>query len=71
MEVDGTRRRNPQCYNCQKFGHIAKFCPEPRKFRSIRATEIAEIVRAVLAGDFTKEEEKSVEVVADFPSNQQ
>ena len=70
MDVDGNRR-NPRCYNCNKFGHIAKFCPEPRRFRSVRAAEIAEVVRAVLAEGGANADEKQVEPVADFPNNQQ
>lgn len=23
-------RRDPKCYNCNKYGHMAKDCPEPR-----------------------------------------
>jgi hypothetical protein len=71
MDVDGNRGRNLRCYNCGKFGHISKFCTEPKKFRSIRAAEIAEVVRAVLTEEAAKQEEKSAEVVADFPNNQQ
>lgn len=71
MDVDGNRRSNPRCYNCRKFGHIAKFCPDPPKFRSIRATEIAEVVRAVLAEEPAMVGEKPVEPMADFPNDQQ
>ena len=26
MDVDGTRGKNPRCYNCNRFGHIARDC---------------------------------------------
>jgi Retrotransposon gag protein/Zinc knuckle len=70
MDVDGGRR-NVRCYNCGKFGHIAKFCAEPRKYRSVRAAEIAEVVRSVLAEKSVKEEEVVAEGKADFLGNQQ
>ena len=49
MDVDG-HRRTVRCYNCNKFGHISRNCPEPKRSRSfIRANELADTIRAVLA----------------------
>lgn len=71
MDVDGNRGRNICCYNCNKFGHIAKFCPEPKNFHSICTAKLAEVVRAIMAEQATVKEEKPAEAVADFPNNQQ
>ena len=69
MDVDGSRRG--RCFNCNRFGHMARDCTQPRRFRSIRAAEIAEIVRAVLAEEPVKKEDEPVAPVTDFQTNQQ
>jgi hypothetical protein len=66
MDVDGHRRKGDfrKCYNCDKPGHIARNCTEPRKARSIRGMnvdELAEAVKNLLQG------EKGGE---DFPESQ-
>lgn len=70
MDVDG-HRKSIRCYNCNKFGHIARNCKEPKQFRSIRATEIAEVVRAVMAETGNSKEEEPTESKSDFPQSQQ
>ena len=70
MDVDG-HRKAVCCYNCNKFGHISRNCPEPRRFRSIRASEIAEAVHAVLAETQTPAVEEVVEKTGDFTNSQQ
>jgi len=71
MDVDSGRGRSLRCYNCNKFGHIARLCKEPRQFRSIRATEIAEVVRAVISETAQPKEEVVTESMSDFPPSQQ
>jgi hypothetical protein len=56
MDVDGHMRRGDfrKCYNCNKPGHIARNCPEPRQARSIRGLtidELAETVKGLLQGE--------------------
>jgi hypothetical protein len=69
MDVDG-HRKSLRCYNCNKFGHISRNCPEPKRHRSIRVTDIAEAVRAVLNETATIKEEKPEEK-EDFQAGQQ
>jgi hypothetical protein len=72
MDVDGGRRRSLRCYNCNKFGHISRNCPEPPKpYRSVRAAEIAEVVRAVIKEEQIKEEVPATEVKEGFQDSQQ
>jgi hypothetical protein len=73
MDVDGHRGRNMRCFNCNKFGHMARNCPEPRRHRSIRTADIAEVVRAVLAEDKGADQEKETVagVPQDFQASQQ
>jgi hypothetical protein len=66
MDVDGHMRKGDfrKCYNCNKPGHIARNCSEPRRARSIRGLtidELAETVKGLL-----QEEKKS----EDFPEGQ-
>lgn len=70
MDVDG-HRKSTRCYNCNKFGHIARNCPEPKRFRSIRTAEIAEAVRAILAETQTPRVEEVAEQPKDFLQSQQ
>lgn len=70
MDVDG-HRKTVRCYNCNKFGHIARNCPEPKQFRSIRASDLAEAVRAVLAETQTSKVEEVAEKPQDFTNSQQ
>jgi hypothetical protein len=69
MDVDGHHRNSIRCYNCNKFGHIARNCPEPKRHRSIRTAEITEVVRAILAEK--KEEKEEVKELSGFPTSQQ
>lgn len=78
MEVDGGRRsvrKTVRCYNCNEFGHIARDCTKPkREYRSVRATEIAEVVRAVLKETHAPAEAEKAEEPAkgtDFQDAQQ
>jgi hypothetical protein len=73
MDVDGHRRNSIRCYNCNKFGHIARNCPEPKRHRSIRAAEITEVVRAILAEkkEVTEEVKEEVKEPSGFLTSQQ
>lgn len=76
MDVDG-HRRSIRCFNCGKFGHISRNCPEPRRNRSIRYGDVGEIVRAVIAETKTREVVNTPVVETtpppkeDFPQSQQ
>ena len=72
MDPDCTKSKNPPriCYNCNKPGHIARNCLEPRVQR-VRNTDplspetiraIAEAVRIAVGGDPTKGEEVTSDV---------
>jgi hypothetical protein len=73
MDVDGHRRNSIRCYNCNKFGHIARNCPEPKRHRSIRTAEITEVVRAILAEkkEVTEEVKEEVKEPSGFLTSQQ
>src|SRR5258705_8342732 len=67
MDLDHTKSKNPPqtCYNCNKPGHIAWNCPEPRmhqvcntdplSLETIQA--IAEAIRIAVGGDAMRGEE--------------
>ena len=66
MDLDRAKSKNPPwiCYNCNKPGHIARNCLEPR-VQQVRNTDplspetiqaIAEAIRIAVGGDATKGE---------------
>jgi len=77
MDVDSNRRwaETRTCYNCNKRGHIAPQCPEPRKER-IR-TNLSELVTSSVAAalkNHQKEKEEDVKQDSqkeDFSDHQQ
>ncbi|KAI0094155.1 hypothetical protein BDY19DRAFT_988026, partial [Irpex rosettiformis] len=38
MDVDASRTETRTCYNCNKVGHLSRFCTEPRQPRQVQAT---------------------------------
>ena len=72
VNLQKARPKTQKCYNCQKIGHLANNCLEPRKQQAqndFSEKDISDIIAKAIAtalDDWEKQKEAKADVKTDF-----